>query len=88
MPLQGYYSEALLILATAKKNSFHARVECVGMNPGKQSKCQWKPIPNGGANRLECTGLHCRSMGKRDKEYPVPLRGGSCDLWYPGLRQQ
>jgi len=37
----------------AKKSSFKARVECVGVNPGEQSK----PIPNRGTNHRECTSL-------------------------------
>jgi len=28
--------------------SFQARVECVRMNPGEQSQCQWMPIPHRG----------------------------------------
>src|SRR6218665_678960 len=35
---------------TAKKNSFQARVECVGKNHGDQTLCQRKPIPHGGTN--------------------------------------
>ena len=33
----------------AKKNTFQTRVECVRMNPGEQSQCQWKPIPHAGS---------------------------------------
>src|SRR6218665_1366088 len=43
--------------STAKKSSFKARVECVGANPGEKSQCQWKPIPNRGANDQQCTSL-------------------------------
>jgi len=43
------------------------------MNPGDLSKSQWKPIPLGEANHQECTGLHCGSTGKRDKEYPCSM---------------
>ena len=33
---------------TAKRSSFKARVECVGLNHGEQSQRQWKPILNRG----------------------------------------
>src|SRR6218665_412437 len=44
---------------TAKKKSFEARVECVRKNPGEQSLCQRKPIPQRGASHRECTDLGC-----------------------------
>src|SRR6218665_1659295 len=57
----------------ARKNSFEARVECVRMNPGEQSQCQWKPISHGRANHRECTGLPCGSTSKRNKDDPRPI---------------
>ena len=48
--LYSAYSRLLLRSApdssTDKNSCFKARVECVRVNPGEQSQCQWKPIPN------------------------------------------
>jgi len=51
----------------AKKSSFKARIECVRVNPGEQSQCQWKPIPNRGAYYRECSNLASWSTGNRNK---------------------
>ena len=59
------YSASLKLLlrsapysSTAKRSSFKARVECVRVNPGEQSQCQWKTIPNRGANQQKCMGMY------------------------------
>ena len=56
--------------STAKRSSFKARVRCVRMNPGEQSQCQWKPIPNRGAYHQEFTSLASWSTSKRDRVSP------------------
>src|SRR6218665_3028047 len=47
--------------STAKKSSFKGRVECVRVNPGEQSHCQWKPIPNRGrgVQYVDCVMHKC-----------------------------
>src|SRR6218665_2434322 len=74
-------------LCTAKKNSFKVRVEYARMNPGEQSKSQWKPIPHRGPTT---ENMHWSALWKYEqKGQRVPslisiLSGGSCNLWCPG----
>src|SRR6218665_651029 len=68
----------------AKENSFKARVECIRMNSGEQSKSQWKPIPHRGANTKNALVFLVEVLAKETKSTPFPLTRGSCDLWCPG----
>src|SRR6218665_3641665 len=71
----------------AKKNSFQARVECVGMNLGewgaitvpKEAQSAQRDQPP----RMHGLGLW-RYEQKEQRVTSVPLSGVNCDLWCPG----
>ena len=75
---------------TAKNDSFQARVKCAGKNPGEQSLCQWKHIPR--AQQGQPPKMHGPGLWKygqnEQRVTPVPLSGGNCDFWCPGVGQQ
>src|SRR6218665_3510925 len=68
--------------STDKRSSLKARVECVRVNPGEQSQCQFQTE---GPTTENARVWRVEEREKRTKSTSlVPLIGGNCNLWCPG----